>query len=126
MPYRNDRQRSKTCKTLLEMGHLERLWQGTDLGPAGPTEEAVFELERVLHEETLLSRGEGVLLRVVFDFWNGGGKVSLWEMMENLDRGVFLAIGELMVALGDDDPAEVDAWVTKWQGYDPAKEFFAD
>jgi hypothetical protein len=45
--------------------------------------------------------------------------------MEHLDAGVCQAIGELLMAISQDDPRLVNQWEETWTGYDPAKDFFA-
>jgi len=107
------------------MGKLERFWRALDLLDPGPADEAWTELYLIHSSESLLSAGEKTLFQVVFDLWNGSGKASLWDMMNNLDAGVFQAIGELLMSLADDDPRVIDAWEKTWLGYDPAKESFA-
>lgn len=105
------------------MRHLERFWGHRDLGTPGPTDAGFDEVYLVLESESSLSAGEGVLLRVVFDLWNGAGRVTLADMREHLDSGVCQAIGELLMAESQDDFKLIDEWEKTWTGFDPAKDF---
>lgn len=125
MNFRDSRQRSRLCLAVLRMGKLDRYWRSSDLGDSGPTDEAWTELHLAHKGGSLLSTGEKTLLQVVFDLWDGSGRASLWDMMNNLDTGVCQSIGELLMALADEDPRVADEWEKTWAGYDPAKEFSA-
>jgi hypothetical protein len=91
----------------------------------GPTESGVAALTLVKERSGSLSNGEGILLRIVFDLWNGSGEASLWDIINGLDPGVAQALGELLMVIPDADPELIDRWEEHWKGYDPAKEFFS-
>jgi hypothetical protein len=107
------------------MCNLERFWEYSDVGMCGPADDAAGELYAVMEGNSRLSAGEGVLLRVVFDLWNGNGKVSLWDIWENLQAPIVQSIGELMMSMSQEDPSLVDEWEKTWAGFDPAADFFA-
>ena len=122
--FRDSKHRSGVCLLLLEMKGLHRFWAHSDLGHWGPTEEARQELHLMNDSCSSLSSGEQVLLRVVFDIWDGSGRASMGHILTKLDQGVAKSIGELLVAASR-GPDEVDAWSEEWRGYDPNEEFFA-
>lgn len=119
--FRNDRQRAKACRLLLQFQHLERFWHDDDLGPrSGPTEEACTELSYGKQGIGRLSTSEHIMLRVAFDFWNGGGGASIWDIQSHLDVNVIHAIGELLITSNENPQFEgrpVDDWLEKWRHF---------
>lgn len=121
MTFRNDRQRAKACRVLLQFQGLERFWASDDIGTAfGPTVEATIELAKVRSMGSLLSTSEGLLLRVAFDFWNGAGFATLWDVQSHLNVNIIHAIGELLIAANEDLDAQgapVEKWVETWRRF---------
>lgn len=124
---KGDRDKARVCKKLLEMVRLGHLFEASDIGPDfGPTQEAVGSLFRVQDGCSPLSTGEGIVLRTAFDIWNGAGQTTIPELMQNLPPSIVQAIGELIVAVAIGATSYIDAWESKWAGFDAAANFSAD
>lgn len=119
--FRNNRQRAKACRILLRFQGLEHFWMAEDLGPsAGPTDEATVELAKVRSGSSLLSSSERLLLRVAFDFWNGAGFASIWDVQSYLNVNIIHAIAELLIAANENPQltgSEVDKWLDDWKSF---------
>lgn len=100
--FRNDQQRSEACRVLLRSGRLDHLWT-----ESGPTEEACALLAA---RGGYLSGGQGVLLLVAFDFWNGEAKVGFDQIAYRLDASRQRRVAELLIALSA-GPDAIDQWI---------------
>lgn len=124
---RGDRDKARVCKELLDMVRMGHMFEAADLGPDyGPTREAVSTLWRVQDGCSGLSTGEGIVLWIAFDIWNGGGKAALPEILQHLPPAIVQAVGELLTAVASGATSYIDEWERKWAGYDVAANFFAD
>jgi hypothetical protein len=117
--FRNDQQRAQACRTLLSFSNLEGFFNAD--GRPGPTDLA-SELLSCLKRDgpSMLSQGEQILFLAAFDFWNGAGGASIWQIQSHLNVNVIHAIGELLIACNEEpalagDP--VDQWIERWKRY---------
>lgn len=107
--FRDEAQTHAALRVLLGTAHkdVDRWWTAT-----GPTEEAV----RVVEERSgPMSAGEVLLVLVAFDLWNGRGAASLGRVFSTLDEPL-AALGSLLVAVSEPDPATVDRWILQQKG----------
>lgn len=104
--FRDDRQINSCCTLLLGRLGMSCFWTKT-----GPTTAA---LEQLQSEGARLSSGEMTMLRVAFDFYNGGASVSLREIMQRLDDKHRRCIAELILAESR-GPIEIDRWLKTWE-----------
>jgi len=123
MPFRNERQQARLIKVLLKMAQMGHLWECSDLGHCGPSEEAVNEL-RTEDFESQLSSGQRALLRIAFDLWNRSGQATLSDVVEKLDPKITHAFSELLMSMSSDDPNDLELWEREWTKYDPSTDFF--
>lgn len=103
--FASDSQACRAIVALLEasaLPPLRGLW--TD---AGPTERACKLLERGGRG---MSRGEALLLRVAFDFWNGRGEAKFADVINVLDPRRLELVGSLMAAMNAGSGA-VEKWL---------------
>jgi len=112
--FQNEAQQCRAIRTLLGSlfhgSRLDELWTAT-----GPTELAVRELGGAM------SKGERVLLRVAFDFWNAQGMAHLRDVINVLDSERLALVASLAMAV---NAGAVDEWVTCVQdGYKPLLRF---
>jgi len=116
--FRNDHQRALACRTLLSFVNLE-VYFTTEGNRPGPTELASELLTCIKRDgPSMLSRGEQIMICAAFDFWNGAGGASIWQIQSHLNVNVIHAIGELLIACNEDPDlagAPVDAWIEKWR-----------
>lgn len=82
--WQSDAQKCQVIRGLLARVHCEHLWTGE-----GPTQEA---LDLLRDKGGPMSHGQTVMLQVAFDLWNGGGKVTLDELIVVLDDGNLRAV----------------------------------
>lgn len=97
--FQNDTQRVAVCRAILQRVGLSTLWVSS-----GPTEAAFAYLKAPL------SAGEGLLVRIAWDTWNGSGKVSLAEMFARLSKSHVYVITALIDAVAE-GPDCVDEWL---------------
>jgi hypothetical protein len=102
--FRNDEQLARACHVLLAKVRLGRLW--TD---RGPTAEA-SELLRT--NGGPLSSGERIVVLAAWAFWNGSGRVTLAEIVEQLDGEPAEALCFLILATKYGADA-VDDWIAE-------------
>jgi hypothetical protein len=102
--FRDDRQLSRVCRTLLATVRLAGLW--TDRGPT-PAAQALLEANG-----GPLSSGERVIFLAAWAFWNGSGGVTLAEVLERLDAGPAEALCFLVLASKYGADA-VDDWIVE-------------
>lgn len=117
--FRNNHQRALACRTLLSFLNLE-VYFTTQRFP-GPTQLA-SELLACINRggPCMLSTGERILFLTAFDFWNGCGGASIWQIQSYLNVNIIHAIGELLIACNEDPGLTgepVDAWVEKWRAF---------
>lgn len=117
--FRNDHQRALACRTLLSFLNLEVYF--TTEGRPGPTELASELLACIKRDgPCMLSSGERILFLAAFDFWNGAGAASIWQIQSHLNVNIIHAIGELLIACNEDPELTgepVDVWVEKWRRF---------
>jgi hypothetical protein len=114
--FTSDRQKSHCIQTLLDMVNLGGYWNVPDVGPTGPSADGIRAFDKIEQHLSPLSAGENILVLVAFDFWNGAGKASIWEMMNVLDSMLIRAIGELITAVAQPSDYQITKWRTNWQG----------
>jgi hypothetical protein len=115
MAFKNERQRAAVCRAVLHWRGIERYWKGGASISPGPTEEGCRELRAVKERTSSLSHGEGILLAVAFDVWNGVGQCTLWNMSVWLSEDQLHAVGELLIAMSARDKGEkIGAWIAVW------------
>ncbi len=60
-----------------------------------------FDFEGLEHEQSTMSTGEALLVRIAFDLWHGGKAVGVWEIPKQLDAKNFRrVIDALAIARG--------------------------
>jgi hypothetical protein len=110
--FRDDEQRARACRALLNVRQLGRFW-----GERGPTSECIVVVEDLSEgRSSVLSSGEGLLLLAAMTFWTGNHwGLTFADLLGRFDSGAFRAV--VLLALSMDAGAEaIDRWLAV---YDP-------
>jgi len=103
MSFRDDQQIAACCIVLCRSVRLASAWTLN-----GPT---LFALN-VRDGKTGVSSGEGLLVRMAFDLWNGEGGVTFSRMIDSLD-GVRMRMVAGLLAACATSSAAVDGWLAE-------------
>ena len=104
--FRSEAQRARACRALCRRARMPGMWSET-----GPTEEAIAALES---NGGPLSSGERIMILCAWAFWNGGGELTVADVVERLDGRNLSAVGGLMVALASGGAA-IEGWLVKME-----------
>jgi len=99
--FRNDQQRAEAIFYMLPPHMRARYWDRS----RGPTDDAWTAIAT-----EPMSGGEATILRAACDFWNGGGRALLDNILHGLDGRNTHAVCSLAIAVNEGGEA-VEAWI---------------